>query len=163
MVKLWLSLITSIFLLSGINSITYGNPVGTPIVQETELTKWGYKSTKSNLVQQSKWEIDNFGSASKHHQKIKSTQEVTGWADAYYRFTITRIVFQNDASAQKRLKEIYAHPPEVNTKMQPEYTLRKGFRKGKTVYFIATDVVKFEREELPRVFELLKAYKEDNL
>lgn len=134
----------------------------TPIVDERSLSHWGYKTIASGEKNQTKWEKSKFGSATIYSQKIKATKEVSDWPNAYYRFTITREEYLSDSKAQKRLKKLYKTPPHINTKMHPEYVLRKGFRKGTCVYIVSTDVLKFEIEELPRIFELLEAYINSN-
>ena len=134
----------------------------TQIVDETSLSQWGYKTITSGEKNQTEWESSEFGSATIYSQKIKATKEVSDWPNAYYRFTITKEEYISESKAQKRLKELYKTPSHINTKMHPEYVLRKGFRKGTCVYIISTDVLKFEIEELPRMFDLLEAYINSN-
>ena len=128
------------------------------IVDEESLTNWGYKTITSGENKQTDWEISEFGNATIHLQKIKAINEVPGWPNAFYRFTITSEKYNSESNANKRLKKLYKTPPNINTKMHPEYVLREGFRKVKYVYIISTDVLKFEIEELPHIFELLKVY-----
>ena len=150
--------ILSLLLLYGVISTAHSNSESSSIVHKTALLEWGYNEVGFSSIEQTTWEKDNYGVAVIHQQEVKAINEVPGWPRAFYRFTITRAVFSNEASALKRVKDIHAYPPEVDIKMQPEYILRQGFRTGKTVYFLSTDVVQFEREELPRILKLLKRH-----
>ena len=133
-------------------------PSKNPIVEETTLMEWGYKTLGFEEVEQSNWSQGQFGEAKQYIQKIKAVAEVPDWPNAYYRFELTKLDFPTAAAAKKRLSEMHAHPPDVDPKMFPEYVLRDGIRIKNTVFFVSTDVQKFELEELPRVVDLLKRY-----
>lgn len=128
------------------------------IVDNVSLMKWGYKTVTSEEKEQTDWEISEFGKAKIYLQKIKAIREVPDWPNSFYRFTLTGEKYDSESKALNRFKNLDKTPPNINTKMYPEYVLRKGFLKGKCVYIISTDVLKFETEELPHIFELLRVY-----
>lgn len=128
------------------------------IVDERTLSDWGYRIIVFGVMEQTKWEASTFGDATIYLQKIKAIKEVPDWPNTYYRFTLTREEYLSDKKAKKRLRKLHKTPPNINTKKHSEYVLRKGFRKENFVYIISTDVLKFEMEELPRIFDLLEMY-----
>ena len=130
------------------------------IVPAEVLSEWGYHSKSTNSQAQTKWEKTTFGEAKIYKQKIKAINQVKDWKDAYYRFTLIYELYNSEKDARNRINKLSHHPAGVNTKQQPEYLLRKGFRIRNSVYIVTTDVYKFEIEELPRIVELFKAYEQ---
>jgi|GEM_PF-6513246 len=128
------------------------------IVNEQKLTDWGYRTNAYGDKDLEKWEVSKFGKANISYQKIKSIKEVPGWPNAYYRFIIIKEAYPSNRAASRRLKMLKVIPREMESKQFPEYILRKGFVHNNSVYIVSTDVLKFEIEELPRIFQLLKEY-----
>lgn len=128
------------------------------IVDPDTLQQWGYRSADLGVYHQLDWELSQFGQATVTFQKIKAIREIPDWPNAYYRFMLSKEVYRDQQHAEHRVMQLRYTAKGFNTKMHPHYMLRKGVAKGNTVYIVSTDVLKFELEELPRVFTLLKSY-----
>ena len=128
------------------------------IVNEQTLAEWGYGTKEYGEKAQQEWEVSKFGKANISYQNVKSIKEVPDWPNAYYRFTILKEEYPSDKAASSRLGDLKVIPKGMESKEFSEYILRKGFVESSSVYIISTDVLKFEMEELPRVFQLLKEH-----
>lgn len=128
-----------------------------PVVADGVLHNWGYKSKSIKSVHQSNWHKQTFGEAVIATQFIKSIKPISKGLRTYYRFTITKETYDSQESADLRIKNLkILRPPNVHTKMNPEYILREGFTLNNKAYIISTDVLSFSVDELPRLILLLK-------
>jgi hypothetical protein len=132
------------------------------IVSSEALLDWGYKSTESIKVEQTKWETENFGVAEIYIQKIRSLTYIQDWKGAFPRFNIVLEIYQNKIDAENRLSNIRLVPPDIDAKDEPEYVLRSSFRNANNVYIVTTDVVKFNNDVMPKIKKLLYEYVSKN-
>lgn len=130
----------------------------TPIFTDRVIQSWGYRTLKSERKEQSEWESKHFGKAGIRLQTIKSTKEVKGWKNAYYRFRIAEETFATPEDAKKRIERIRDTPPGLDTKTDPHWVLCDGVAVGRIAYIVSTDSMKFEIEALPAVMKLLTAH-----
>ena len=111
---------------------------------EQTLSKFGYKVTSRINSAGADWELRDFNMREKQIFNIKSKTKVPREKNMYYRYTIRVEEFGSEADAEKRMEHIAATPPGPTSKMEaPEYALREGFRRGKLVYVVETDVYMF--------------------
>jgi len=128
------------------------------IIPEAEIARWNYKTVQVSKGKQHDWEKLQFGRAKIKTQRIKAKFEVPNWPKAYYRFTISEETYASPEKAKIRLQRLFDTPPDVNTKMEPEFVLRKGIQDGKKVIIISTDVKMFSYKELPKIFEKVEKF-----
>lgn len=111
---------------------------------EKAIASLGYKITFRSASHAQGWKKNDFMMQNKKIFSIKSRKKVPGEKNLYYRFAIKIEEYENEADAQKRLDYIESTPPGPNSKLEgPEYDLREGFRRGKSVYVISTNVYTF--------------------
>jgi hypothetical protein len=122
---------------------------------EKTLSSFGYIIKNNDSVQSSVWEKAQYQTLAKRVIKIKSIQAVPGWSDAFYRFTVIEERYADARSAEMRLPNLWKFPPDVNLEDQKAFSLRTGFRHGKNVYIVSTDVAMFETE-MRRIAKALK-------
>lgn len=118
----------------------------------------GYKITGEIAAAGADWELRDFKMRSKRIFSVKSTKKVPGEKNLYYRFAVTIEEYGTEEDAQKRLAHIESTPPGPDSKLiAPEYALREGFRRGKEVYVVSTNVYTFVADKsLSRFRENLK-------
>ena len=132
--------------------------VALPIVPEDVLSGWGYLTVSTSSRTQSDWEAREFGGAQIRIQSIKALKEVPDWKDAYYRFTLVEESFPSEAAAGSRFLRLKENDPKLDSKQFPDLILRDGFTERDKVFYVTTDVSRFEIERLPAIVESLKAH-----
>lgn len=130
----------------------------TPIISESIVQSWAYRTLKSESREQCEWEARHFGKATIRLQSIKGTKEISGAKNTYYRFRIAEETFATREEAKRRIERIRDTPPGLDTKMDPHWVLRDGVAAGRIAYIVSTDAVKFEMEALPSVMKLLTTH-----
>lgn len=128
------------------------------IVPEVVVAQWGYRTITTSVGKQYDWQIERFGAATVQKQRLKAIAEVPGWPHTFYRFTITEEQYSSPQAATNRIKGLLDIPPSVETKMDTDLVLCKGFVYGKSALIVSTDVLKFKQEELPRIYALLEQF-----
>ncbi len=113
------------------------------IIPENILANWGYKTKKTGTENATTHLQKKFGFVKIFFHKIKAVEMVPGWKGAYYRFTLRKEVYKNSKDSGARLKNLFYKPPGLNTKMEPESVLKKGFIKDYEGFIVSTDVRKF--------------------
>jgi hypothetical protein len=90
------------------------------------------------------WEKEQFDLQSKYRLKIKSVKPIPDKRDRYYyRYTVEIEVYKNETDADQRMRRLREAPPGVDEKMEPEYLLHDGFKRGKLVYIVSMNVYTF--------------------
>jgi len=124
--------------------------VNSEILSSSALKSLGYKESKHlkyNGSQCDSYELDF--PAIKKYQSIKAIQPTFKGGSLFFRFTLIKEQFESEDHAIKRLAQF--EPPN-SVKGDSYYSKtcssKKGFRRGDTVYFVATDAFRF-RDKLP--------------
>lgn len=131
--------------------------VGRDTALEKKLASLGYRITFRNNPVPTDWQKNEFDLQSQRIYAVKSLKPVRGERNLYYRFSVAVETYKNESDAEKRMAFITKTPPGVDSKMQPEYVLREGFRRGRLVYTVSTDVYKFYLDgDLKRLREKLE-------
>jgi len=144
-----------IFFIFGCTSLD-ANEVESKILSLSVLQEMGYKETKQNKYngkQCDQYEVDF--PAVKRYQSIKSLKAVETDSSIYYRFTLIAEKFENQEIAIKRLEQfIGSNKVKANSWYSKSCSLKKGFRKGNIVYFVATDAGMFT-DQIPEILAQL--------
>lgn len=127
-----------------------------PIVPETILAQWGYRTVTNDVARQRDWQDQRFGPAAVRAQRIKAIAEVPRSPHTFYRFTLTEESYASSQAATNRVAGLLDIPRSVDTKTEPELLLCRGFAASNHVLIVSTDVYGFYLDELPKVFERLK-------
>lgn len=122
-----------------------------PILSAPEVAQIGFATKAVRAVSQSKWDQDQFGSASIVEQDIKSTAPMADQPSLFPRYTIIRETYENPELADSRLKRLRDHDPGLDDKIHSGLVLRDGFATGKDVWIVTTDAVIFSHLELGKV------------
>ena len=115
---------------------------------ERSLKATGYKVKAKTEVEPRDWEIERFGLKNKYRFTVKSIKSLPKTRNVFARYAVEIEVFAGKAEAENRLKRLLEVPPGFDTKMNAEYVLRDGFRRGNLVYIISTDAVMFADKSL---------------
>lgn len=120
---------------------------GTAFAKDPELKialeNLGYTIVAGSTAELRQWE-KTFGMIEKRQYAIKRKKKVRGKPAGYYRFVVKVEEFRSEDEAEMRLDNINATPPGPDSKQTgPEFDLREGFRFGKKVYVVSTDVYRF--------------------
>jgi len=105
----------------------------------------------------SSWESAQFDLRHKRELAIKATEPLPRDPHTYYRFTVTEECFGDPTAAEARLARLREEPPGLLPEEKKAFPLRRGFRRGETVYVVATDVYLFDQTELPKFAAKLEA------
>lgn len=119
----------------------------------------GYAIKSKTEIDPSEWEKSQYNLQGKKRFAIKSIKPVPKNRGHYFRFLIDEEKYLNQTDAIARLNKLYELPPGVESKAEPNYVLRKGFRQGNLVYIVSTDAVMFEEEMQRFVIKLEKTIK----
>ena len=117
----------------------------------------GYAVKSDRASGPTAWESAQFDLRRKRELTIKATQPFPRDPHTFYRFTVTEERYADAAAAQARLARLREEPPGLLPEDRKAFPLRDGFRRGETVYVVATDVYLFEQTELPNFMAKLKA------
>ena len=128
---------------------------GPPLVPESVVRQWSYRTVSNSRVAQPTWLTKRFGKANVRCQRIKAIREVPDMPRTFYRFHIELETYPSVEAAVSRIKGADDVPIEAE---KTHFSLWKGFRLGATVVSVSTDVYKFEVEELPRIYRLVQEY-----
>lgn len=122
---------------------------------ENTLSSLGYKITWKVTAAGADWELRDFNMKEKRVFAIRSRKKVPGEKDMYYRYNIRIEEYASETDAEKRVEHIIATPPGPDSKMVgPEHALREGFRRGRLVYVVGTEVYKFVADKSLNKFRL---------
>ena len=151
--KIFIRIILLATFCKGVNA----NETNSRILSISTLEKMGYKESrfmKYNGKQCDSYEL-NFP-AEKQYQSIKSLDSISIGTNGYYRFTLIKEKFETEELAIKRFAQFV--PPnrvKANSWYSKSCSLKKGFRNGNEVYFVATDGGMFT-DQIPEVLEALR-------
>ena len=122
---------------------------------ENTISSLGYKISWKVTAAGADWELRDFNMREKRVFAIKSRKKVPGEKNMYYRYSVQIEEYTSEADAEKRMAHIAATPPGPDSKMVgPENALREGFRRGKLVYVVGTEVYKFVADTSLNKFRL---------
>ena len=111
---------------------------------ERTLATLDYRVTWKISAGAADWEIRDFQMRKKHIYAIKSRKRVPGEVALYYRYSVRIEEFDSEADAEKRMAYVESTPPGADSKLiGPEFALREGFRRGRSIYVVSTDVYRF--------------------
>lgn len=127
-----------------------------PIVDNSILEDWGYRSLGTNIVPQSDYEKNMFGEAEVRAQSIKANEAIDGMPGYFCSFVIVEETYPDEAAAIKRKGNLHAHAPEIDTKMNANYVLRDGFRVQNRILFASTQATLFHEAGMPDLLKNLK-------
>lgn len=132
-----------------------------PVVPESAVVQWGYRTLTNEPTRQLDWQKQQFGAAAVRVQQIKSIAETPPRLrlapHTFYRFTLAEETYATPRAASKRIERLHDMPQAVDTKIAPELELSRGFALSNRVLIVSTDVLAFDRDELPRILGLLQA------
>lgn len=123
----------------------------TILVDEEELKKWGYLSTKSSRKDEYKKLNELEGEISYRHQSIKSIRKIPGYEHHYYYYTLSEECFFNSIKAFKR---------KLSFGFLDDKDYRVGEINGKCIYIVDTAAKLGTFEEQSRIFKLFVLYME---
>lgn len=141
------------------NARGHGPPDTNPLLSQSEVAQLGFKTKAVRTSVQSKWDQQQFGSASVIEQDIRSLNPMTADSSTFPRFTVVRETYARPEAASNRLKRLRDHDPDLDDKMNPGLVLRDGFTSGENVWIVTTDAVVFSHNELQKVTRNLEALK----
>ncbi len=142
---IYLSTYTVFILLLMFSDQISANELSKSIFNAPTLDKIGYKETKTFKYNGDRCDrYEGNLPANKHYQGIKSLNPIKGEPHTYYRFTKIKEEFESETMAEKRLKQL-TRPYKFKTDSwySKSCSLKKGFRHGSVVYFVATDAGMF--------------------
>ena len=133
----------------------------TELLSDGESGKLGFKSSPTEVVAQTPWELKQFGEASILHQFVKSKSPMKQNSSMFPRFTIIRETYSTSDHAVSRSGRLREFDPSLDTKTKEGagLVLRDGFSVGNMVWIVTTDAAIFSQTELKSFTQYLKSLK----
>ena len=129
-----------------------------PVVSDSVLEEWGYRSLESVRGEQLDWDRKTFGKADIRIQLVKAAEDLNDMDGWFCAFHLTEETYDTEREARKRSENLDLPPPGKGSKMDAELVLRDGFSVGKRVIILSTWATVFDDVCLPELLHKLQVH-----